>query len=163
MATNGIPRRYLRAASRSTSDRLVDKSGPEGSNLFDMFMFEGVAPPLGPVPPNRDGTMGLGPAVAIGEARPGSPSGAVAVPSVGSDCTAQGRRVAEEYGSLVGARLPLLRVPDLHRVRLELGSSYPHAAPVLDRILGDLAGRPHVAMRPTLLVGSLRNPVHGDH
>ncbi len=83
----------------------------------------------------------------------GSAEGVVVLPSIGSTGTQEGKRVLAAYGSAVGVRMPLVPMPDLASVREALVARCPHAVPVIDRILGDLVGREHVALRPTLLVG----------
>lgn len=53
-----------------------------------------------------------------------------------------------------GKRLPFVAVGDIAAARTQLVEHWPHAAAVIDTILGDLAARQHVQFRPTLLVGS---------
>ncbi|WP_162241558.1 AAA family ATPase [Methylobacterium sp. Leaf117] len=58
-----------------------------------------------------------------------------------------------EYAPFAGRRWPLVRVPDLARAREILVGEFPYAADVVDAVLRDLAGRPHVHLRPILIVG----------
>lgn len=58
-----------------------------------------------------------------------------------------------EWGPFAGRRWPLVAVPDLAAVRETLVAEFPYAEGVIDAILQDLAGRPHVWLRPILLVG----------
>lgn len=53
-----------------------------------------------------------------------------------------------------GKRLPFVGVGDIAGARTQLVEHWPHAAGVIDTILGDLAPRDSVLFRPTLLVGS---------
>jgi len=59
-----------------------------------------------------------------------------------------------EWGPFAGKRWPLARVPDLAEAREKLVAEFPYAADVVDAVLRDLVGRPHVVVRPLLLVGS---------
>jgi hypothetical protein len=59
-----------------------------------------------------------------------------------------------EWSPIAGVRLPCVPVPDLADARSILTSEFPHAASVIDRILGPLVGRPWVRLPPILLVGS---------
>ena len=59
-----------------------------------------------------------------------------------------------EWSSIAGARLPCVPVPDLADARAILVAEFPHAAAVVNRILGHLVGRPWVRLPPILLVGS---------
>lgn len=58
-----------------------------------------------------------------------------------------------EWAPLAGVRLPLRPVPDLAGVRAVLTSEFPDFVEAIDIILRDLAGRPHVHLRASLLVG----------
>lgn len=58
-----------------------------------------------------------------------------------------------EYATFAGRRLPLTRVGDLAAARAELLAEFPYAEGIVDAVLRDLAGRPHVHVRPVLLVG----------
>lgn len=77
----------------------------------------------------------------------------VVIPSVGNRTTSEGKRVAQEYKEFMQRRLPLPVTPDLEAVRASLLAEFPHAAPVIDTILGDLVGRERVRIRPTILLG----------
>lgn len=59
-----------------------------------------------------------------------------------------------EWGPFAGKRWPLVRVPDLAEAREKLVAEFPYAADIVDAVLRDLVGRPHVFVRPLLLVGS---------
>jgi len=74
-----------------------------------------------------------------GESRPGGLTGAT---------------VRSEWAPFAGKRWPLLLVPDLAAAREVLVGEFPYAASVIDAVLRDLAGRPHVYVRPLLLVGN---------
>lgn len=80
--------------------------------------------------------------------------GIVVISEIGNKNSAEGKRVAREWASLVGRRLPLAPVPDLRGVRDVLRSEYPFAHDVIDRLLTDLATQATVSFRPTVLVGS---------
>ena len=49
--------------------------------------------------------------------------------------------------------LPRVQVPDLGMTRYRVMSAFAHAGKVINRILGDFAGRRYVAMPPFLLMG----------
>lgn len=83
-----------------------------------------------------------------------SGSGIVVVQRIGTTETSEGRRVQHQFGTLVGKRLPVCPVPDLAVARHELANVFPHAEPVIQQILHDSAGQPHVRVRPTILIGS---------
>ena len=81
------------------------------------------------------------------------PGGVVVLRSIGNPETQDGRRIGKSFGELEAIRLRLLDMPDLAMVRARLLAEFPHAAAVTATLLGDLAGRPHVRLRPTLLIG----------
>ncbi|MFC6776958.1 AAA family ATPase [Methylobacterium gregans] len=58
-----------------------------------------------------------------------------------------------EWAPFAGRRWPLARVGDLAVARAELVAEFPYAEGIVDAVLRDLAGRPHVYVRPVLLVG----------
>lgn len=62
--------------------------------------------------------------------------------------------VARDFEAVDGEPLDLVPVPDLVPLRTDLVAEFPHAAEVIDAVLGDLAGRRSIRMRPVLLVGS---------
>jgi hypothetical protein len=70
----------------------------------------------------------------------------------GGKTTAHNARA--EWGPFAGKRWPLVRVPDLATAREILVAEFPYAADIVDAVLRDLVGRPHVVVRPLLLVGS---------
>lgn len=78
---------------------------------------------------------------------------AVVFRCVGNETTAEGKRVAKEFGNLLGQPLPLPGMPNLTVVRTRLVAEFPHATTVIDAILGKLAGRGHLHLRPTILLG----------
>ena len=80
--------------------------------------------------------------------------GVVVVPEVGNRASSQGRRVFEEFGGVVGKRLPLVRVPDTGRLWTTLDREFPHADNVVSAILDELDGMSHVRLSPFILVGS---------
>jgi len=61
--------------------------------------------------------------------------------------------VGGDFGSVDGKPLDLLPVPDLVPLRADLVAEFPYAADVIDAVLGDLAGRRSIRMKPALLVG----------
>ena len=73
---------------------------------------------------------------------------------VGNANTGEGKKVAKEFDGLTGMALPLVTVPDLTLTRSALHTEFPYATDVIDRILSDIAPRPHVWIRPTILLGS---------
>lgn len=73
---------------------------------------------------------------------------------IGNANTGEGKKVAKELEGLTGKALPLVPVPDLAMVRATLRAEFPYAVDVIDRILLDIAPRPHVRIRPTILLGS---------
>lgn len=64
-----------------------------------------------------------------------------------------GATVRSEWAPFAGRAWPLLPVPDLAAAREVLVGEFPYAKAVIDAVLRDLAGRPHVYVRPLLLVG----------
>ncbi|WP_378950124.1 AAA family ATPase [Mesorhizobium sp. ANAO-SY3R2] len=83
-----------------------------------------------------------------------SPGGtAVVFRSIGNETTTEGKRVLKEFGNLFWQPLPLPRMPNLTIVRARLVAEFPHATTVIDALLQKLAGRGHVHLRPTILVG----------
>ena len=78
---------------------------------------------------------------------------AVVFTSVGNRETSEGRRVAQSFDKYAGKLLPLVPCPNLAEVRAELVAEYPYAETVIKTLLDEVALRPHVALRPTILVG----------
>jgi hypothetical protein len=62
--------------------------------------------------------------------------------------------IVKAFADVVGMPLPVRPTPELSNVRRTLLEEFPWALAVLDPILNDLVGRPAVAMRPTLFVGT---------
>ncbi len=58
-----------------------------------------------------------------------------------------------EWAPFAGKRWPLQPVGDLAEARDALVSEFPHAERIIDTILRDLVGRPHVYLKPILIVG----------
>ncbi|MCJ2040954.1 AAA family ATPase [Methylobacterium sp. J-059] len=58
-----------------------------------------------------------------------------------------------EWAPFAGRAWPLTPVPDLAAARAELVAEFPYAVDLIDAVLRDLVGRPHVQVRPLLLVG----------
>lgn len=58
-----------------------------------------------------------------------------------------------EFAPFAGRRWPLVSVGDLAAARDILVSEFPYAEDIINAVLRDLVGRPHVHIRPVLLVG----------
>lgn len=78
---------------------------------------------------------------------------AVVFTGVGNQNTEEGKRVSAAWRSLIDRPLRLIPVPDLGVVRKALLAEFPFAAETVDKLLTELAGRAHVALRPTVFVG----------
>lgn len=87
-------------------------------------------------------------------AEAGAQLSAVVFNQVGNASTSEGKKVAKELDELTGKALPLIPIPDLTLARVTLRAEFPYATDVIERILLDIAPRPHVWVRPTILVGS---------
>jgi hypothetical protein len=72
----------------------------------------------------------------------------------GKPGSATGSTARAEWAPYAGRRWRLASVPDLAAAREILVAEFPYAADVIDAVLHDLAGRPHVHLRPVLLVGA---------
>lgn len=59
-----------------------------------------------------------------------------------------------EFAPFAGRRWPLVSVGDLAAAREILVAEFPYAEGIIDAVLRDLVGRPHVHVRPVLLVGA---------
>ena len=59
-----------------------------------------------------------------------------------------------EWAPYAGRAWPLVRVPDLAKARAELVAEFPYATGIIDSVLGDLAGRGWVLVRPILIEGA---------
>ncbi|WP_293860909.1 AAA family ATPase [uncultured Alsobacter sp.] len=77
----------------------------------------------------------------------------VVIPRLPTGRSGNSRDVDHDWRPLVGRALPLVPVPELQRARDEILARVPHCAEIVDRILGDLAGRRTIHLRPTLFVG----------
>lgn len=64
------------------------------------------------------------------------------------------KEMAQAWEGLAGQPLPIVQRGDIAGHRRRLVEQWPHAADVIDTILGDLAAREAVRFRPTILVGS---------
>lgn len=84
----------------------------------------------------------------------GADGAVVVVRSIGNDTTSEGKRVANEFETLLNVALPLPVMPDLGPVRARLREEFPYAVAVIDDILRRLVGRKHVHVQPTILVGT---------
>jgi len=105
--------------------------------------------------PSGEGTTQT-PFASIGDAHAeaaAEPS-AIVFHQVGNANTGEGKKVVRELDGLTGKALPLIPVPDLTLARATLRAEFPYATDVIDRILPGIAPRPHVWIRPTILVGS---------
>ncbi|QEE39819.1 MULTISPECIES: AAA family ATPase [unclassified Methylobacterium] len=72
---------------------------------------------------------------------------------IGGSNSTSSTSARSEWAPFAGRRWPLIRVPDLARAREILVAEFPYAADIVDAVLRDLAGRPHVHLRPILIVG----------
>ncbi len=79
--------------------------------------------------------------------------GKVVFGSIGNEKISENNKIRDWLKPVLGKRLPLRPVPPMATVRNTLRSEFPHAHSVIDTMLEDLAGRDHVAMRPTVLAG----------
>ncbi len=80
--------------------------------------------------------------------------GMIVFSEIGNDHTHKDREFAfEPVRPFLNKRIPLIEVPLLDTVRSKLIFEYPQATAIVDRILNDLVGRDHIAIRPTILVG----------
>ena len=79
------------------------------------------------------------------------------LPGLATDGAKSGRSTGAnaraEFAPIAGKRLPLAVVPDLAEARAVLVSEFPDDAAVIDALLLPLAGRSHVHLPPTLLLG----------
>jgi hypothetical protein len=79
--------------------------------------------------------------------------GRIVIRSIGNEKIAENSKIKDWLKPVLGKRLPLRPVPPMAAIRNTLRGEFPHAFDVIDTILGDLAGRDHLAMRPTVLAG----------
>ncbi|MDH2309242.1 AAA family ATPase [Methylobacterium brachiatum] len=101
-------------------------------------------PPVAPVQPEGPGLVILASVAHLpGAARDGD---AKITGNVGSTPRA-------EFAPFAGRRWPLVSVGDLAAAREILVAEFPYAEGIIDAVLRDLVGRPHVFLRPLLLVG----------
>ena len=80
--------------------------------------------------------------------------GVVVVPALPEGGTSWRKEIVKSWHGIAGTRLPAVDRGDLAAHRRSLVSRWPHAADLIDIVLGDLAATPAVRFRPTLLVGS---------
>lgn len=64
-----------------------------------------------------------------------------------------GASARAEMAPFAGRRWPLQPVGDLAAARATLVAEFPHAERIIDLVLRDLVGRPHVYLKPLLIVG----------
>jgi hypothetical protein len=88
----------------------------------------------------------------LGDHDDGDP-GLVVVPKMPVGTGGQ-KDTRKSWSDMAGKPLPIVQRGDVARHRRELVARWPHAADVIDIILGDLAAREQVRFRPTLLLGS---------
>jgi hypothetical protein len=79
--------------------------------------------------------------------------GRIVFRSIGNEKIAENGKIKDFLEPVLGKRLPLRPVPPMGAIRSTLRGEFPHAFDVIDTILGDLAGRDYLAMRPTVLAG----------
>jgi len=79
--------------------------------------------------------------------------GRIVFRSIGNEKIAENGKIKDFLWPVLGKRLPLRPVPPMAAIRSTLRGEFPHAFDVIDTILGDLAGRDYLAMRPTVLAG----------
>ncbi|QPC91610.1 AAA family ATPase [Mesorhizobium sp. INR15] len=84
----------------------------------------------------------------------GTDGAVVVFRSIGNDTTSEGKRVVNEFETLLDVALPLPVTPELAPVRAKLAVEFPYAIAVIDDILKRLVGRKHIHVRPTILVGT---------
>lgn len=80
--------------------------------------------------------------------------GVVVVPALPEGGTSWRKEIVKSWHSLAGTRLPAVDRGDIAAHRRSLVERWPHAAEIIDIVLGDLAASAAVRFRPTLLVGS---------
>jgi ATP-dependent Lon protease len=88
------------------------------------------------------------------EPKPDPPAHGLMVLSAAGGTAGGGKEARGEFAKIIGAVLPLAETPDLTAARKILADEFPHATAAIDAILNDLAGRPTIRWRPSLLVGS---------
>ncbi len=95
------------------------------------------------------------PPAAVDLLDPAVPDGHVLVcPAIGATGAAKGRDVTRGYEKVIGQPVPLVRTPDLARVRERLLHEFPQADEAVDVVLRDLVGKPFVRLSPLLVVGA---------
>lgn len=82
-----------------------------------------------------------------------SAPGLVVVPALPEGGSSGRRDIIKGWKDVAGTELPLVERGDIAAQRNRLVEQWPHAAEIIDQILGDLAASPTVRFRPTLLVG----------
>ena len=63
------------------------------------------------------------------------------------------REIVRGHEATINAALPLVETPRLADVRARLLFEFPYAQQLIDYVLGDLIGKPHVRLQPLLFVG----------
>lgn len=79
--------------------------------------------------------------------------GLIVVPLLSDVGTNWRREINKGWRDYAGRPMPVVRRGDLAAQRRTLVERWPHAAEIIDIVLGDLAAREDVRFRPTLLVG----------
>jgi hypothetical protein len=77
----------------------------------------------------------------------------VVLQRIGNADIGSGSTLRKEFKEIEAKALPLIAVPNLDLIGNTLLTEFPHAADVTKAMLGGLNGKPHVAMRPTILFG----------
>jgi hypothetical protein len=77
----------------------------------------------------------------------------VVVQRLGNADIGDGKRIEKEFREIAGKPLPLTPLPDLAIVEKALDAEFPYASSVTKTFLSSLAGKQHIAMRPTILFG----------
>lgn len=145
-----------RDATRSLHGHLAQEAMRIG-NFFERAIDEAGRVPDATAEPGRQDPAGGTAVSSLGDhgtgAEPSSRKAIVVLRSIGNPVTADGKRVAREFADVLNRPLPLREVPDLAPVRAALADGFPYAPALVDTLLGGLAGRKHVWLHPTILLG----------
>ena len=79
--------------------------------------------------------------------------GAVVVPALGGVEGAMAKEVKAAFEPMVGRKIPAYPVPDIAKAKTVLVGEFPHAESLVNVLLSDLPGRPHIKFQNTLIVG----------
>jgi hypothetical protein len=77
----------------------------------------------------------------------------VVLRQLGNSDIGEAKKIEKEFKEIRGKPLPLSPLPNLDAIGETLNAEFPHANLVTRVLLSALVGRPHIAMRPTILVG----------